>query len=190
MKRLRAEDAELWRRVTRNIAPLHRRPPLRPSRPPERELRASPAAEPPPAPPSRAAPRPAALAAASLDRVAGLDRATADRLKRGRYPVEARLDLHGMTQAEAHSALAGFLTRSRAVGRRCVLVITGHGRISGGVLKAAVPRWLTEPVLRPHLLGIAIARPQDGGTGALYVLLRRLPLGNQISGSRPASGSR
>ena len=108
-----------------------------------------------------------------LDRLAGVDRATAGRLKRGRRPVEAGLDLHGMTQAEAHRALAGFIAGSRAAGRRCVLVITGHGRLSGGVLKSAVPRWLDEPDLRRAVLAIAPARPQHGGHGALYVLLRR-----------------
>ena len=78
-----------------------------------------------------------------------------------------------MTQAEAHRALAGFVAGSRAAGRRCLLVITGHGRMSGGVLKAAVPRWLDEPELRPHVLALAPAQPQAGGSGALYVLLRR-----------------
>jgi DNA-nicking Smr family endonuclease len=80
-----------------------------------------------------------------------------------------------MTQEEAHRALSGFVARSRGQGRRCVLVITGHGRATGGVLKAAVPRWLGEPALRPDVLAIAPGQPHDGGTGALYVLLRRLP---------------
>jgi DNA-nicking Smr family endonuclease len=110
-----------------------------------------------------------------LNRFAGIDRATAERLKRGRYPVEAILDLHGMTQERAHRALAGFVAASRAAGQRCVLLITGHGRMSGGVLKAAVPRWLDEPELRRPVLAIAPAQPRDGGSGALYVLLRRLP---------------
>ncbi len=110
-----------------------------------------------------------------LDNFAGVDRATAERLKRGRRAIEARLDLHGMTQAEAHRALFGFVGGARTAGRRCVLVITGHGRIGGGVLKSAVPRWLHEPELHRHVLAIAPARPQHGGTGALYVLLRRLP---------------
>jgi len=111
----------------------------------------------------------------ALDHSAGVDRATTERLKRGRYPVEAHLDLHGLTQAEAHRALSGFVGGSRRSGRRCVLVITGHGRMSGGVLKQAVPRWLGEPELRPHILAIAPAQPRAGGSGALYVLLRRLP---------------
>ena len=54
-----------------------------------------------------------------------------------------------------------------------MLVITGHGRISGGVLKDAVPRWLNEPELRRHVLAIAPAQPRDGGAGALYLLLRK-----------------
>jgi len=80
-----------------------------------------------------------------------------------------------MTQTEAHRALTGFVAASRAAGRRCVLVITGHGRSSGGVLKSAVPRWLHEPELRRHVLAIAPAQPPHGGHGALYVLLRRPP---------------
>ena len=117
-------------------------------------------------PPAQTAPPP-------LDTFAGLDRASAERLKRGRYPVEARLDLHGMTQQEAHRALSGFVAGSRALGRRVVLVITGHGRSSGGILKSAVPRWLNEPDLRRHLLAMTRAQPRDGGTGALYLLLRK-----------------
>jgi DNA-nicking Smr family endonuclease len=171
-----AEDLDLWRRVARDIAPLSGRS-LHPDR--GRLARnaagtaavqsAAPAApikqaatSPPPVPPP-------------LDNFAGVDRATAERLKRGRRAIEARLDLHGMTQAEAHRALFGFVTDSRTGGRRCVLVITGHGRIGGGVLRSAVPRWLHEPELRRHVLAITPARPQHGGSGALYVLLRRLP---------------
>jgi len=78
-----------------------------------------------------------------------------------------------MTQDEAYGALLGFIRAARAKGKRCVLVITGRGSVGGGVLKAAVPRWFDEPAFRPHLLAIATARPQDGGAGALYVMLRR-----------------
>jgi DNA-nicking Smr family endonuclease len=118
-------------------------------------------------------PAPGLLPSLTLDRFAGIDRANAERLKRGKHPVEARLDLHGMTQDEAHRALAGFIRGALADGMRCVLVITGRGKIGGGVLRAAVPRWLDEPELRPHLLAIATAQPRDGGAGALYVMLRR-----------------
>ncbi len=178
MSRSPADDAGLWRRATRDVAPLRGRAPPAPESPRSR-------LHPLPCPPPQAgeggtratvgatrAVR-SADAAHPLDRFAGVDRATAERVKRGRYPVEATLDLHGMTQEEAHRALSRFVTASRAAGRRCVLVVTGHGRMSGGVLKAAVPRWLAEPELRQHVLAIASARPQHGGSGALYVLLRR-----------------
>ena len=98
------------------------------------------------------------------------------KLARGSEDIDARIDLHGMTQAEAHRALSRVIAASRAAGQRCILVVTGHGRMSGGILKAAVPRWLDEPELRRHVLLIAAARPPHGGHGALYVLLRRQPL--------------
>jgi DNA-nicking Smr family endonuclease len=174
MRRLRAEDAALWQRATRHVAPLPGRGlPDDPAPSPDRRHPAGPprnAGESPAVPTKRA---PVAPAPSPLDALAGVDRATAERLKRGRRAIEARLDLHGMTQAEAHRALAGFVVGSRTAGRRCVLVITGHGRSSGGVLKHAVPRWLNEPDLRRHLLAIAPARPQHGGHGALYLLLRK-----------------
>jgi DNA-nicking Smr family endonuclease len=180
--RLSSDDIGLWRRAVRDVRPLPGR-----TGPPDPERRHSAAREidtrepgdplrgkadivpaaPSPPPPARTHPH------SPLDRFAGLDRASAERLKRGRYPVEARLDLHGMTQAEAHRALTGFVARARGTGRRCVLVITGHGRISGGILKSAVPRWLGEPEMRRHLLAITPAQPRHGGTGALYLLLRK-----------------
>ena len=177
MRRLTGEDAGLWRRAMRDVAPLPGRDrPETDRRHPAGNAAGTAAVESKrsaavPAPPPKAELPP-------LDRFAGVDRATAERLKRGRRPVEASLDLHGMTQAEAHRALAAFITGSRSAGRRCVLVITGHGRLSGGVLKGAVPRWLDEPDLRRAVLAIAPARPQHGGHGALYVLLRRSPQGH------------
>lgn len=105
-----------------------------------------------------------------------IDRRTAERLRRGQIAIEAQIDLHGLTQDEAFAAIQGFLAESLQAGRRCVLVITGKGtaRDGGGVLRSAVPRWLTEGIYRQHLIGIAVAYPQHGGDGALYVLLRRL----------------
>ena len=104
----------------------------------------------------------------------GLDRRTALRLKRGQLAIEARLDLHGMTQAAAHRELAAFVARMSGQGKRVLLVITGKGTKEGsGVLRQAAPRWLDEPGLRGRVLAIAPAVPRDGGDGALYVLLRR-----------------
>jgi len=104
-----------------------------------------------------------------------LDRRTAERLRRGQIAIEASLDLHGLTQDEAFGAMQSFLVESLQAGRRCVLVVTGKGtaRDGGGVLRSAVPRWLTEGEYRDYLIGIAPAYPQHGGDGALYVLLRR-----------------
>jgi DNA-nicking Smr family endonuclease len=106
---------------------------------------------------------------------AGLDRRTMDRLRRGQIRAEARLDLHGHTQDEAQSALADFLRRAQHAGKRCVIVITGRGRMGqgGGVLRSQTPRWLNLPSLRPLVLGFAVAQPKDGGSGALYVLLKK-----------------
>lgn len=159
----RPGDLGLWHQAVRDVKPL-------PGRAVPGPGSASAATEPPaaePAPPPRSA--------AAIDRAAGIDRANAERLKRGRWPIEERLDLHGMTQAEAHRALAAFLLRSREAGHRCLLVITGRGLgPSGpGILKSAVPRWLAEAEFRRHILMVAPAQPRDGGAGALYVLLRR-----------------
>ncbi len=171
-----ADDLDLWRRVARDIVPLPgRNPPTDRGRLARNAAVTAAVQTAAPAASSKPSPQSTPPAPPPLENFAGVDRATAERLKRGRRAIEARLDLHGMTQAEAHRALFGFVGGSRTAGRRCVLVITGHGRIGGGVLKSAVPRWLHEPELRRHVLAIAPARPQHGGAGALYVLLRRLP---------------
>ncbi len=110
------------------------------------------------------------------DTAPGLDKRTAARLKRGQLPVEARIDLHGLTRDEARRALEGFLGSAHEAGKRCVLVITGKGlRASGetGVLRDAVPRWLNQAPIRPRILAFRPAPPRDGGAGALYVLLKR-----------------
>src|SRR5262249_48894168 len=117
--------------------------------------------------------RPAAPPLAAGD-VVGVDRRLAERLRRGRLPIESTLDLHGLTQDEAHASLDRFITMAVAKGIRTVLVVTGKGRgDGGGVLKATLPRWLNTPGLRRHLLAFAMARPEHGGTGAVYILLRR-----------------
>lgn len=105
----------------------------------------------------------------------GVDGATERRLRRGLMAVEARLDLHGHTQAEAHAALADFILGSYESGRRCVLVVTGRGEPAGGrgVLRRNLPGWLSAPALRPYVLASAPAHVRHGGAGASYVLLRR-----------------
>jgi DNA-nicking Smr family endonuclease len=123
----------------------------------------------------------------SIERFAGIDRANAERLKRGRHPIEARLDLHGMTQAEAHGELVAFVEACCRAGRRCVLVITGRGMgpDGPGVLKTLVPRWLEEVGLRQRILAHADAQPRHGGAGALYLLLRRQRRASIVRPNKP-----
>jgi DNA-nicking Smr family endonuclease len=94
------------------------------------------------------------------------------RLRRGLFPIDDELDLHGLTQSAARNQLADFLVRSRDGGLRCVRIIHGKGYRSGArgpVLKTAVNLWL-----RRHMdvMAFVSARAIDGGTGAMYVLLR------------------
>jgi DNA-nicking Smr family endonuclease len=104
-----------------------------------------------------------------------IDRKTKRKLSKGRLGVDARIDLHGMTQDEAHNALIGFVGMSHARGHRMVLVITGKGlsKKGQGILRRAVPRWLATPPLAQWVNGHDVSAPQHGGDGALYVRLRR-----------------
>jgi DNA-nicking Smr family endonuclease len=110
----------------------------------------------------------------------GIDRKLLHRLRAGDYPVEAELDLHRRSRAEAGLELERFLAKARADGRRCVLVIHGRGHNSGPegpVLLAATRDWLTQAPLRRHVLAFASAPPAQGGAGAMLVLLRRTEKG-------------
>jgi DNA-nicking Smr family endonuclease len=100
---------------------------------------------------------------------AGIDRNTADRFRKGKYPLDASLDLHGMSREQAHMALSQFVYAHHELGARCLLVITGKGT----VLRELLPNWLDEPRLRPFVLALDEAKQQHGGSGAYYVLLRR-----------------
>ena len=181
----RDEDDALWRAVKSEIKPLRGRK-RRSAMPTTENAQADDAKSPPriaenftaevarPAPPGipPASPRPSPPL--SLDASPGVDKRTAERLKRGQLEIEARIDLHGLTQREAHQVLANFLEVARAERQRAVLVITGKGEGGQGVLREAVPRWLNEASIRPSILAFTHAQPRDGGTGALYILLRRM----------------
>ncbi|MFM1813722.1 MAG: hypothetical protein RLZ98_417 [Pseudomonadota bacterium] len=126
----------------------------------------------------------------------GIDRRKARRLARGTIAIDARIDLHGMRQSEAHDALRTFIARSSAAGYRHVLVITGKGqrvidaeghilseRREHGVLRRMVPEWLaSDPVISSQVTNFATAANRHGGNGALYITLR--------SGSAPSSRRR
>lgn len=106
----------------------------------------------------------------------GIDARLLRSLRRGDFSVQANLDLHGMTQAQAKEAVDRFLLDSRRTGKRCVLIVHGRGLNSPEqvpVLKARLREWLSQKRLHNAVLAFATARPQHGGTGAVYVLLRR-----------------
>jgi len=165
--RLSEDDRILWNLVARTAKPL----------------RGKAAAEIPdiavktkPTPPPAAA-SPAVAAKPKTQHVShALDEPTLEKLKKGRLPIEGRVDLHGMTQDEAYSLLFSFLHRAHAGGIRYVLIITGKGSSSGGdgVLRRAVPAWLSTPAFRPLVSSHDHAARNHGGSGALYVRLRRV----------------
>jgi DNA-nicking Smr family endonuclease len=177
------EEHALWSGVARSITPL-RRPKKHPEPPdqagaavpstfvsnPRPVNRATPPAQKPEKPPP----------------LAPLDRRFKQRLANGRTPIDARLDLHGFTQKDAHGALLRFLRGAQAVGAKVVLVVTGKGtprkpRGGGdyaeptepGVLRRQVPMWLSLPEFRPFVVSVEDAHVAHGGQGALYVRLRR-----------------
>jgi DNA-nicking Smr family endonuclease len=171
-RQVRDDEARLFEAAMRDVERLPGRTAEAPADPDTASRPASSnRAVPPPPPPSRLASMPELRPGVAAD----LDARTMERLRRGRMRPEARLDLHGMTQDEAHRALTGFIAASRGAGRRCVIVITGRGRakLGGGVLREQAPRWLNQQPTRGNILGFAEAQPKDGGAGALYVLLRK-----------------
>jgi DNA-nicking Smr family endonuclease len=117
--------------------------------------------------------------------LAAFDRNSARKIRIGRIEIEARVDLHGLRQSEAHAELRAFLFRSHSRGLRYVLVITGKGNVTSrsdfesgdydkvrGIIKRNVPRWLEEPDIRSIVVSYATASVQHGGEGAIYVHLR------------------
>jgi DNA-nicking Smr family endonuclease len=178
LRRLSDEEIALWAEVARGVKRRRGAALPAPSKPAAGEPSPPPAASPKAAPSrqSRAPERPAPS-------LAPIDRRLRRELARGRAPIDAALDLHGLTQAEAHEALRGFLRHSQAEGARLVIVVTGKGGPlddprgwpqERGVLRRLAPHWLREPDLRSVVLGFEEAGRAHGGSGALYVRLRRL----------------
>lgn len=177
-KTLTEADIALWRQVARSVKPLPGRAPVEPEPVPEvvsqpvmetsliavtvvTKVERSPA---PAAPP-----------------LAPIERRLRTQLRRGQQGVDAVIDLHGMRQDEAHLALRGFLRREQAQGTRLALVVTGKGGAGPalfgeerGVLRRMVPHWLRLPEMRGLVLGFEEAEQRHGGSGALYIRLRRL----------------
>jgi len=170
-----ADDKTLWRRVAQSVKPLaSRKPaPVFPPSAPVMPAKGAPAQRSyapvprPVGPPARMPAKPPPEL--RHDAAPGLDRATNDRLRRGQMAIDGRLDLHGMDREQAHRALDRFLEVSAAQGRRCLLLVTGKS----GVLRAEAPRWLNQAPNRGRLIAFTPAQPRHGGTGALYLLLKR-----------------
>jgi DNA-nicking Smr family endonuclease len=170
---LSPEERVLWSTFTKTIEPLRTGVPMEPgdiASPPvlsqatlltSRPVTPRPPAPVPPSPPAPLAP---------------LGRRMRARVARGKEAIDARLDLHGLTQSEAHAALARFLRQASTRGARLVLVITGKGRrgdAEGGVLRRQVPQWLGLADFRSFVIGFEDAHVAHGGEGALYVRLRK-----------------
>ncbi len=190
------EELELWTRVTRYDEPLAR--PAMPgpaSGAPTHGVETSLSSpEPNTPPPIQSAPRqqPGKATAALKAKVAAspppqpFDARAAKRIARGRREIDARLDLHGMRQTDAYTALRRFIMRCQAEGRRHVLIITGKGSVADGedgrdfwqtsqrgVLRRLVPHWLNDPSMRAAVVSFTESAAHHGGSGALYVTIRK-----------------
>lgn len=167
-RRLSDDDRILWNKVAKSAVPLKGTAPLGPD--PEPIMLDQPVV--PAAVFSDIAPPPPAK-----NHKVGrhLDRPTHDKLAKGRISIDAKVDLHGLTQSEAHGLLLSFLHRAHASGLRYVLVVTGKGSTNkgDGVLKRVVPEWLATPAFRSIVGSHDGAARHHGGGGALYIRMRR-----------------
>jgi DNA-nicking Smr family endonuclease len=179
---LSEEERALWESVARQAKPLRKRHRTSKSeaaaQPTEAPVAAKSEAVPTSHPPAKIQRAPKPVVPAPPPPLAPLGRRERSHLSRGRKEIEARLDLHGMTQTRAHRALSGFLQRAHSDGLTFVLVITGKGRTIGaeserGVLRRQVPLWLNLPEFRTLVVGFEEAHIGHGGEGALYVRIRR-----------------
>ena len=175
-RHLSEEERALWESVARQVKPLRKKARVA-------KQVASTHAEPPASKPAASqrpipsiqAPKPGKPAVPPL---APLGQRERSRLSRGKDEIDARLDLHGMTQVRAHRVLHDFLHRAHQAGHTFVLVITGKGKVGGseaerGVLRRQVPQWLSLPEFRSLVVGFEEAHVGHGGEGALYVRIRR-----------------
>jgi DNA-nicking Smr family endonuclease len=176
---LSEEERALWESVAKQTKPLRKKPRTAKA---ALQTEAPVAARPVAAPPRASHARPMQPAKPDLPPtpppLAPLGRRERSQLSRGRKDIDARLDLHGMTQTRAHRVLSDFLHRAHADGLTFVLVITGKGKMGPeserGVLRRQVPQWLGLPEFRSLVVGFEEAHIGHGGAGALYVRIRRM----------------
>jgi DNA-nicking Smr family endonuclease len=172
------EEQALWQAVAKSAKPLRRRrvAPAKVVEAAAEIVDPKPPAKPRPVVSATNLPLRPIAAKPAPPPLAPLGRRERSKLAKGRKAIDARIDLHGMTQAVAHRALIAFLHRAHGDGATFVLIITGKGRSSameGGVLRRQVPLWMGLPELRSLVVGFEEAHIGHGGEGALYVRLRR-----------------
>lgn len=181
---LTSEDRRIWTRVSGSVTPPKARKAERvvpggplPADPPASVLLTGPAGKVRPVVTAKTPPKP--VSTTPLVSRSGpatpeeLEPRRQRRLSRERDPIEDRIDLHGFGRFEAEDQLRAFLSGAQSRGLRAVLVITGQGRIGGGVIRASIHEWLQSAALRPVVSGFAIAHRRHGGDGAIYVTLKR-----------------
>ncbi|MGB1076724.1 MAG: Smr/MutS family protein [Bdellovibrionales bacterium] len=155
------EDDELWDKMMEDVTPL----PERIVSSPRKTKKTSPKTLRPPSPS-----QPSEREAPPPKKGKEIDRRTEQKFVQGKMVIEGRLDLHGMDQSQAHAHLLSFILNSYKQKKRCVLIVTGKGK---GILQRQVPLWLEEATFDNIILRVVQARPKDGGSGALYIYLRK-----------------
>lgn len=175
-RKLRPEEEILWTRVKRTIKPevkleenfadlLNEKPPA-PSAIPKNKPTSPPIVTASLYSPPKSKPK-IGLSASPIDE------STAKKLVKGAVPIDGRMDLHGMTQLQAHRALYSFVQDAHFASKRIVLVITGKGNYGEGILRREVPKWLREPAFTNYVSGFRSSHVTHGGSGALYVRIRK-----------------
>ncbi|MEH2524452.1 MULTISPECIES: Smr/MutS family protein [unclassified Bradyrhizobium] len=174
---LSEEDRALWESVAKQVKPLRKRQRTSKLSAVSTETGSKVAPKPAASPRHVAPARNVAPSKPEPPPLAPIGRRERSHLSRGRKEIDARLDLHGMTQTRAHRALFGFLQRAHHDGLTFVLIITGKGKVGSeserGVLRRQVPQWLALPEFRSLVVGFEEAHIGHGGEGALYVRVRR-----------------
>lgn len=154
------DEHDHWKKAVTDVVPLPREEKILPPSVVARRKSRAATPPPPPAPPEMPVP-------------AVIERGLLARIGKESEPIEARLDLHGMTEAQAYQRFAAFIAEAYAHGLRTVLVITGKGRKGEGALRRAFKHWLEAKEIRGYINGYHTATRTHGGEGAWYVRIRR-----------------